>query len=196
MHFRVHRRSVARGRRRTTSSNGALNEAGAGRGLGSPLRCQRVYVKFALAKCGSGGWPGPHYFFLFFDSAFPLGFCHAFLARLQPAPQKDSFLDIRFLFALNFLHVTARRHLFVAARRAESESPARQCRVNRTNRTSPEGTAHFQMSVSIALTCNRESAKNNFGLVFENICRSSTTAVRVISPSRWFKTLPKNTGTT
>ena len=33
-----------------------------GHGLGSPLRCQRVRVKIHAATCGSGGWPGPHYF--------------------------------------------------------------------------------------------------------------------------------------
>jgi hypothetical protein len=70
----------ARGRPRTASSNGVLNEAGAGRGLGSPLRCQRVYVKFTLAKCGSGGWPGPHYFFVSFYSRLFL--CRVFAARI------------------------------------------------------------------------------------------------------------------
>jgi len=36
--------------------------------------------------------------------------------------------------------------------------------------------------------------KNNFGFFFQNIFQPSTTLVRVLSLSRWAKTLPKITG--
>jgi hypothetical protein len=74
-----------------------------------------------------------------------------------------------------FMRDRKRAHLFVEARRAESESPARPCRVNRTNRTSPEGTAHLQKRSYMPMNPH----KNNFGFVFQNNCRTSTTALRV-----------------
>lgn len=110
-------------------SCGALGEAGLGHGLGSPLRCQRVKREIHAATCGSGGWPGPHYFFASKNQpqrtqssteeapqtnnegwnhhCIPLWLCSVFLRvlcgkafELRFAPPQK--VDLRFLFGLYF----------------------------------------------------------------------------------------------
>ncbi len=44
-------------------SCGVLDEAGPGHGLGKPFAVSKGTREIHAATCGSGGWPGPHYFF-------------------------------------------------------------------------------------------------------------------------------------
>src|SRR5256885_15272694 len=57
------RSGVQRFDSRDPPSCGVPNESDWGHGLGNPLRCSKGKREIHAATCGSGGWPGPHYFF-------------------------------------------------------------------------------------------------------------------------------------
>jgi hypothetical protein len=50
-------------------------------------------------------------------------------------------------------------------------------------------------AVPVCIEAIMNPQKNSFGFVFQNNFQPSTTTLRVLSPSRWTKTLLKNTGT-
>jgi hypothetical protein len=135
-------------------SCGVLDEAGPGHGLGSPLRCQRVRVKFMRQHAVRVAGPDRIIF------VYPTSWNQ----RSAHKPRKK-ILIFAFCSAILFGQPRA------------CPGACRRCRCH----------------TWIEAIMNPQ--KSDFRFVFQHIFRSSTTLVRVLSPSRRTKTLLEITGT-
>ena len=202
-------------------SCGVLDEAGPGHGLGSPLRCQRVSVKFMRQHAVRVA--GPDRIIFLRDSSrvpkksttefhrgipqrnnqgqnhhrIPLWLCSVFLSALCGEAFElarctfykisgSNIVDLRFLFGLYF--GTAEGGCpHVSSADGRAEFPAEVERSDKSVRP----TRPVQNRTAGA---NVSPQENNFGFVFQSKFQSSTSFMRVVSPSRWTEILLKITG--
>ena len=184
------RSGVQRFDSRDPPSCGVPNESDCGHGLGNPLRCQRESVKFTRQHAVRVAGPDRIIFCLNLKTSTTEG--AEFHTRSSAEEQRRAATASLCGFALcNSAFSVVRMLTFPRFLPAKQTSNCIDLRFLFGHTFLDSRGA----AVQTLMEANVSPQKNDFWIVFQDKFRSSTTVLRVLSPSRWTKTFLKNSGT-